>query len=160
MGEYILLALSVTAALGCGVVGGIFFAFSNFVMRALARRPTIEAIGAMQAINITVLNPGFLGVFLGTGVVCIGTLVLSLLSWRNPTSALIVAGSMLYVVGTVGVTVFANVPRNDILAPLDPDSSQSAEVWENYVRGWTRWNHVRTVAALGASVAFTLSLAL
>jgi uncharacterized membrane protein len=64
--------LTLCSALGSGLMAGVFFAFSTFVMRALARRPFAEGIEAMQEINRTVLNPWFLGVFFGTagGVSC------------------------------------------------------------------------------------------
>ena len=66
------IALSLGGTLGCGLVAGVFFAFSTFVMRALERRPAPEAIAAMQSINVAVLNPWFLGVFVGTALVCAG----------------------------------------------------------------------------------------
>ena len=61
--------LTVAAALGCGIVAGVFFAFSSFVMAALARLPAGQGIAAMQSINVTVLNRGFLSLFVGTGFV-------------------------------------------------------------------------------------------
>jgi uncharacterized membrane protein len=38
-------------------------------MKALARLPSAEAIAAMQSINITILNPVFLTVFFGNGII-------------------------------------------------------------------------------------------
>ena len=52
-----------TAALGTGIVGGIFFAFSSFVMAALARIPAAQGIAAMNSINAVVLNPIFMTPF-------------------------------------------------------------------------------------------------
>jgi uncharacterized membrane protein len=49
----------VIALLGSALIGGIFFAFSSFVMKALARVPSPEGIAAMQSINVVVLNPSF-----------------------------------------------------------------------------------------------------
>ena len=43
----------VTTAVACGLMGGIFFAFSTFVMKALRALPPNRGIEAMQAINIT-----------------------------------------------------------------------------------------------------------
>ena len=43
--------LTFIAALGSGLVAGIFFAFSNFVMKALARVPPAQGVAAMQSIN-------------------------------------------------------------------------------------------------------------
>ncbi|MGL4966898.1 MAG: hypothetical protein ACRC67_37105 [Inquilinus sp.] len=39
MGERLMSVLVLLSALGSGLVGGIFFAFSTFVMGALARLP-------------------------------------------------------------------------------------------------------------------------
>jgi uncharacterized membrane protein len=47
----LLFVLTLFAALGCGLVAGVFFAFSTFVMKALARLPAEQGIAAMQAIN-------------------------------------------------------------------------------------------------------------
>jgi uncharacterized membrane protein len=58
--------LTLVAALGCGLIAGVFFAFSTFVMSALARLQPAQGIAAFQAINITVYNPWFMGTFLGT----------------------------------------------------------------------------------------------
>jgi len=70
----------------------------------------------------------------------------------------IVAGAGLYVVGTVVVTMVFNVPLNNALAAVDPASSEGAAVWADYLRTWTNWNHVRTLAALAASGAFIFAL--
>ena len=61
--------LIIVALLGSALIGGIFFAFSNFIMKALAKLPAAEGIAAMQSINVVVLNKWFLGVFTGTALV-------------------------------------------------------------------------------------------
>ena len=70
----------------------------------------------------------------------------------------IVAGAGLYVIGTVLVTMVFNVPLNNALAAVDPASGEGAAVWADYLRTWTNWNHVRTLAALAASGAFISAL--
>jgi uncharacterized membrane protein len=67
---------------------------------------------------------------------------------------------LLYLLGTVLVTMVFNVPRNDALAGLDPNSGEAASLWVRYVAEWTAWNHVRMVAALAATAAFILALRL
>lgn len=48
--------LTLISALGCGLIVGIFFAFSAFVMPALARIPPAQDIAAaMQSINVAAL---------------------------------------------------------------------------------------------------------
>jgi uncharacterized membrane protein len=144
-------------ALGCGLIAGVFFAFSAFVMRALARLPANEGVAAMQSINRVVINPVFMAAFLGTGGTCLLLLSGSLLAWHRPGSGWALLGSVLYLIGTIGVTMVCHVPRNNALAPLDPVSAEAADVWTRYLAEWTRWNHVRTVASLAAAAALAIS---
>ena len=102
--------ITLLSALGCAVIGGTFFAFSTFVMPALARLPASQGIGAMQSINVVVLNRWFLGVFLGTALACV---VLSVASSVRGPAWLSIAGSLLYLVGSLGITKWFNVPLND-----------------------------------------------
>lgn len=77
------------------------------------------------------------------------------MAWSEQDALWLLAGAFLYLVGTFGVTMAFNVPRNDALAGLDPGDAEAATAWTRYVREWTVWNHVRTVAALAASACFT-----
>lgn len=150
-------ALKLLTALGCGLIAGVFFAFSTFVMKALAQQPTAQGIATMQSINITVINPWFMTAFLGTGVACMILMVSLLLNWKQPNAVYLLVGSLLYLVGTFGVTIAFNVPLNDALAVVKPDSPEGANLWAKYLTNWTLWNHVRTIAALIAATVLTLS---
>jgi uncharacterized membrane protein len=112
----------------------------------------------MQSINVVVLNPGFLAMFSGTAVACVVLAVASCLRWSTPGVAWLLAGSLLYGVGTFGVTIACNVPRNNALAVVIPTSAEAAQVWTRYLKSWTRWNHVRTVAAVAAATSFMIGL--
>ncbi len=114
--NHLLFALKLFSALGCGLVAGVFFAFSTFVMNALARLQAKEGIAAMQSINITAINPLFMVALFGTAAACIFLAVSSLLNWQQPGAAYLLVGSLLYLVGTVLVTIAFNVPLNDALA--------------------------------------------
>lgn len=141
------------AAIGSGIVGGIFYAFSTFVMRALGRISPAEGLRAMKAINVTVINPWFMTIFLGTAVLCAGVGVVSVLRWQEHGTVLRLGASVLYVVGCFGSTLAFNVPLNNGL-----EADGSAAFWARYLREWTRWNHVRTIASVAAAVLFTASL--
>ena len=157
--DHFLFALTLLAALGCGLIAGVFFAFSSFVMKALARLPASAGIAAMQSINIVVLRSVFMAVFLGTAAVCVVASVYSLFRLQEPGVVYMLVGSVLYLVGSFLVTVVFNVPRNDALAKLAPTDSSSASSWSGYVASWTTWNHVRTLAALAAAASFSVALA-
>lgn len=157
MMESLLPPLTLAAALGCGLIAGVFFAFSSFVMRALARLPRGEGISAMQSINVTVINPLFLGVFLLTAAACAVLMGVAALRWGSAGAVYLLAGGALYFVGTFLVTLIFNVPMNRTLAPLGRADPRGATYWPHYVVGWTAWNHVRTAAALAAAVLLTLA---
>ena len=150
--------LVLAAALGIAVVGGVFYAFSTFVMQALRRLPPHEGIAAMQSINIAVINPLFLGLFLGTALLCVVVTIPALSRHRDPGTTYLLAGSALSLLGTFGVTIACNVPLNNQLAPLQPNAPGAPYHWARYVSRWTAWNHVRTIAALLAAAAFILAL--
>jgi hypothetical protein len=64
----LLVALTIVTALGCGLCAGVFFAFSSFVMKALARLPPADAVAAMQAINVVAVTPAFMAALFGTAL--------------------------------------------------------------------------------------------
>lgn len=156
--DQLLFALTLFAALGSGLVAGVFFAFSAFVMKALARLPAGEGIAAMQSINVVVLNPWFMTAFFGTAAACILALISSLLRWHEPGSAYLLAGSVLYLVGSLLVTIAFNVPRNEALAAVAATDPNGAKLWAGYIASWTAWNHVRTAASLAAAASFSVAL--
>lgn len=158
MNNAILPALTLLSALGCGLVAGVFFAFSTFVMPALARITPAQGISAMQSINIKVINPLFMGALFGTAAACVLLAVIALRSWSDPGALYLFAGSLLYLIGTVGVTIVFNVPLNNALAVVGPDTAEGAKLWHRYVPDWTTWNHVRTGAALAAAAALIVAL--
>ena len=148
--------LAIAAVIGSGLVAGIFFAFSNFVMPALARLPENEGADAMKAINITVLNPLFFTAFIGTAVLCAGLIACVIMGAAGPQFAYLLIASLLYLIGCFLVTGVKNVPLNDRLALAK--GSERGDVWHHYFIRWTYWNHVRTVASLLASLVLLLAL--
>lgn len=156
--ETLLYPVTMAAALGAGLMAGAFFAFSTFVMGALARLPAAQGIAAMQSINIVVINPIFLGVFMGTAVVAVALVAVALFQWSLPGSVYLLAGGVLYVAGCFLVTMIGNVPLNNALMAVAADSTTGVQVWAKYLADWVWWNHVRTVASLLATGFFIVAL--
>jgi len=154
----ILFALTLFSAIGSGVVAGAFLAFSTFVMKALGRLPAPQGIAAMQSINIAVINPWFMTALFAPALTCIALAVLSAIDWNEPEVFYHLAGGVLYVFGTIIVTIAFNVPRNDALASVEPDSAAGADLWRRYLSEWTAWNRVRTFAALAAAATLTIGV--
>jgi uncharacterized membrane protein len=148
-----LLVLTLATALGAALVAGAFFAFSTFVMAALGRVPAHEGIQAMQQINITVINPWFMTALFGTGAACLAVIGVALADWEGAHGPYLTAAGAIYLVGCIAVTMAFNVPRNTKLARVEPASVEAAAVWRRYLREWTAWNTVRTVASLATTAA-------
>ncbi|MFG3661948.1 DUF1772 domain-containing protein [Streptomyces sp. NPDC047706] len=150
--------LTVVGLVGAGLVAGVFCGFSTFVMQGLAALPPAQGVAAMQAINVTALRPPFMFVFLGSTLVSAVIAVVTFVLWPYEGAVALLVGSALYLFGCFGVTVLANVPRNDALVKVAAGTAEAAAYWPTYVREWTAWNHVRTLAATGAVVAYVLAL--
>ena len=155
----VLSALTFVAALGSGLMAGLFFAFSTSVMRALGTLPPAQGIAAMKAINVAILNPWFAVAFFGTALACVVALIFAILDFRSAGAAWVIAGALLYLIGSLGVTMALNVPLNNALAAVAPDSAAAQPVWAGFLADWTRWNHLRAVASLAAAACLTIGRA-
>lgn len=154
-----LTAITLLLCIGAGIVGGVFFAFSTFVMKALAQLPASQGIAAMQRINVVVLNPLFMAAFLGTALLSAACVLISVMDWGSVPSFLLFAAGLVYLLGSFLVTIGFNVPHNERLASLDPESSQAAGYWLVYLREWLLWNHVRLVASVASAACSAGALA-
>ena len=152
-------ALTVVAAVGSSVVGGVFLAFSVLVMKALRRLPPGQGIAAMQAVNVAAPAPLFMATLFGTALACAGLIVVSIGRSDGAAVACQLVGSALYLSAVV-LTIVYHVPRNLALAAVDPNDAGAAVTWRRYLSGWTAWNHVRTATSVAAAVTLTVALRL
>ena len=123
-----------TSALGALLIAGVFFAFSSFIMTGLGRLPANQGMAAMNSINVTVINPLFMAVFLGTGLAAAALIVTNFSSLPDPAAIKIITGALVYLIGSIGVTMIFNVPLNDALAAAGDDG---AALWPDYLKTWT-----------------------
>jgi len=149
---------TVVTALGCGLVAGVFYAFSSFVMKGLGDVPAPQGIAAMQAINVAAPQPAFMVGLMGTALASVVLGGWSLLHLDEPGAGYRLAGSVLYLVAAIAITGAYHVPRNDKLMTFDPQSAEGARYWATYLTNWTAWNHVRMAGSLAAAASLILSL--
>jgi uncharacterized membrane protein len=143
----ILPALILIAAITTGVLAGIYFAFSAFLMRALDRLPPEQSARAMQVINEVILNPAFGLIFFGSAAGSALVAISTPFRWDDPGAGYLLIGGLVAVIGSFLVTVLCNVPLNGRLATAQPGSA----AWSDYSGPWSAWNHVRTVSSLIAT---------
>lgn len=136
-----------------GLMAGIYFAFSVFIMSAFKTIPDTSAAIAMNAINKVIVKSAFMPVFFGSSLLAI---VLVFLALGDERAGLIMLAGGVYILGMLLCTVLFNVPLNNRL--LKASLENQAEIWQNYVIEWTRWNHVRSISSLLAFILYVLAL--
>jgi uncharacterized membrane protein len=144
-------------ALGCALMGGVYFAFSAFIMKSLEKAGH-AGITAMNSINAVILKSLFMPVFFGTTLGCGALVILGMLRLDDARSPWLIAGGAVYIAGMFLVTLMFNVPLNNALAAIGPESRTGNAIWKDYRGRWTRWNHLRTVSCMLAAAAFIHAL--
>jgi len=153
----VLFILTFAAALGSALVAGVFFIFSVCIMQAFARIAPAGGMAAMQSINRAIINSWFLGAFFGTAALSVALITVAAMDWGAAGTAWALAGGLVYLASGIVVTMACNVPLNNSLDRVQPESAEGAKVWAHYLATWTKWNHVRAVGTLLAAAFFALA---
>lgn len=133
--------LTAVSVVGSGLLAGVFFAFSAFVMSGLERLPDADGAAAMRSMNVTAVRPPLMIALFGVSGLCFAIIVWSLTTWSRPGAVWLLAGAILTIVGALGVTIAINIPLNDRLAA-------GTVAWSRFVAGWDPANHARTLFCL------------
>ena len=139
----LLLLLDEIAVISFGFLGGVYFAFSFFVMQSLNKIDHKEAIRAMSSINLVILKSPFMILFFFSSFIALvlfleSLFVYEILSFRG-------FASLVFLIGMFLCTAVKNVPLNDKLASFNDSLSPEIE-WNYYYKNWIMWNHVRTAS--------------
>lgn len=156
----ILALAGATGAFGALIVAGFLLAFSALVMRSLDRIAAGSAIEAMQAINVIAVRSLLMPAMFGTALLALVLAIAAMSGGPTPWRWQFIGGAVVYIIGTIGVTVICNVPANNSLATVTANTPDASTVWAAYSPGWTLWNHVRTIASAVAGVAFVWGAAI
>lgn len=141
-----------------GLMAGIYFAFSVFIMKSLAELPALQAAQAMNKINDVIVNTLFLPLFFGSTLWYAGLIIWSIADWQSGQSLLVVVAASIYILGMFFVTAFANVPLNNQLKSSASSDTELIRFWNEYLHRWTRLNHLRMVSCMAACAALTISI--
>lgn len=140
-----------------GLSAGLFYAWSVSVIPGTQKVLDSTYLETMQSINRAILNPAFFLIFFGSIIfLSIGSIYE--FNANKTTFWLMLASSIFYLVGPLGVTVMGNVPLNDQLDALEwtkMNANKIAEFRNFYESNWNRLHLIRTVFAV---VSFLLSV--
>lgn len=151
--------------IGSGLTAGLYFTFSDFVMKSLDRLPGEQSVLAFNSINETVQplsgrgNSLLIPILVLTAVISVILLVILLFQGQESGSLFLISGSSMYLFSFI-ITVVYHIPRNNRLLVVfkEQNMHQAKQWWEQEAGGWTFWNSLRGCAALSASVLFILAL--
>jgi uncharacterized membrane protein len=141
--------LTVTTTVGSGLLAGVFFAFSAFVMSGLQRMPDPGGADAMRSINVTAERPPLMIALFGVSALCVAVLVRAAATWSRPGAGWLLTGAVLTLAGALVVTAAVNVPLNNRLAA-------GTVTWSRFVAGWDPANHARTLLCVAGCAALLI----
>jgi uncharacterized membrane protein len=95
-------------------------------MKALEKLPAEQGIAAMQSINLVILNPAFLAVLLGTAIGGILLIAAAVFDSKTAASLWLIAGALLYILASLGLTIVFNLPLNNELAAITTTDPSAA----------------------------------
>jgi uncharacterized membrane protein len=154
--------LMLTAFL-CSLVAGFLFAFAVVVMPGIGRLNDREFIRSFQVIDRVIQRgqPVFLLVWVGSVLTLIAAALLSLWMLDGANRLFVIAAAFVYLLCVQLPTVAINIPLNNALQTLNPDTMDEAtrtRARNDFEPRWNRWNARRTVCAGVASVLLLLVL--
>ena len=135
-------------ALWSAVIGGVFSAFSEFVMSGLLRTAPAGGIEAMQHINRTVIKTQFVAGILSIAVFSVLFAIYSMTIFEGAALVTLILAPIVYLPTVFFMTIFGNVPMNNKLERLDHKTFEAETYWIEYGRDWTRLNHIRTLGSI------------
>ena len=138
--------LTAATTVGSGLLAGVFFAFSAFVMGGLRRMPDASGATAMRSINVTAQRPPLMIALFGVSALCLVMIVRAIVTWSRPGAAWLLVGAILTIVGALGVTAAINVPLNNRL-------DAGTLTWSKFLAAWDPANHARTILCLAGCAA-------
>jgi uncharacterized membrane protein len=137
-------------------MAGLFYAWSISVTPGIAKINDGSYLLAFQSMNRAIINPLFAVVFFGMVVLLP---VLSYLSFQTSMSNqfwYILAATILYFVGIMGVTIGGNVPLNNALEALQIES-MTPEQMDEFRKGFeSKWNRLNTIRTISSAITFLL----
>ena len=135
-------------ALWSAIVGGVFSAFSEFVMSALLKTEASGAIEAMQHINRDVIRTQFVAGILSIAVFSVLFTLYSIAVFEGAALVTLILAALVYLPSVFLMTMLGNVPMNNKLESLDHKSAEAKDYWREYGEKWTRLNHVRSIGSV------------
>ena len=156
--QNVLLFLSVLLS---ALVMGLLYGYACSVNPGLGKLADGEYIRAMQSINREIQNGFFFISFMGSLIILPAT------AWYVKSHAspacfyLMLAASIVYIVGVMGVTAFGNIPLNNTLDKFDVSNASAAQITAQKIlfqSAWNKYHLIRTIASIITTSLATIAI--
>lgn len=147
------LIVVVIAIVLTGLSAGLCFTWTNAVTPGIGRLDNVGYLQAFQAMNRAIINPTFIAVFFGAFIAQLVSVIL----WKNASSTivlLLIAATLLYFFGLVIVTIFGNVPLNELLDKTNLTTASAEELQQLRAQFEVRWNRFHFIRTLTSTLSF------
>lgn len=143
-----------------GLTAGLCFTWTNAITPGIGALDDLTFLKAFQAMNRTIINPWFLLVFFSPTFLLIGNAFLFKGSNQITFTSFLIA-AVLFFAGVSLVTIFKNVPLNELLDKTILEAASEAELVNlraTFEKPWNRWHLLRTVCSIAAFVLLLVGM--
>ena len=151
--ETIILAIAI---LFTGLMAGIFFTWSNTVKPGIGKLSDIECLTALQSMNRVILNNTFKLVFIGAVIAVALVPVFYFNLYPKNIFWLFISALIIYWVGAFGVTIFGNIPLNEILDKSNLEYMTLSEINALRISIESKWNNLNLIRSVSSFITFIL----
>ena len=135
-----------------GLTAGLCFTWSNAITPGIGKLDDLGFLQSFQAMNRAIINRSFLITFFGPVVLLFINAYLHRNAHPSTYWSFLIA-AILFLVGIGLITVFKNVPLNEMLDKTVLENLSAIELKElraKFEQPWNRWHIQRTVASFTA----------
>ncbi len=140
-----------------GLTAGLCFTWTNAVTPGIGQLVDMGYLRSFQEMNRAIINPTFMIVFFGPFFLHIANVFLL----RTSSSTIIwmvLVSSALYIIGVVLVTIFGNVPLNELLDKTDLAQASLEELQLLRDKFEIKWNRLHLVRTISSILSFLILL--
>lgn len=142
-----------------GLTAGLCFTWSNAVTIGIGRLDNLTFLKSFQSMNRAIINVRFMIVFFGPVIL----LFLNSYLFRNNSTSfwLFITAAIFFFVGIGLITIFGNVPLNEILDKSNLETLSKIELQQlrnEFEQPWNRWHTIRTLSSFIAFVLLIIGM--
>lgn len=138
-----------------GLAAGLCFTWTNAITPGIGQLENLGYLRSFQQMNRTILNPLFFIVFFGPFLMALFAAILNKATAPQTFWMILIAGGV-YLVGVAMVTIFGNVPLNEILDKTDLMASNEQELKELRKQFEGPWNRLHLIRTITSAISFGL----